>query len=604
MNKTFQIQARTVCLGKGPAGDEGYLLKSDTNFHIPIFQRPYSWGQPEIEKFVKDLFSSFWGIGRSDTSESLFIGTMQLTEPKANEQWAKYYDVIDGQQRLTTFLVLIRVFQLLYPDPDELRPLPTDWLQTSVSNGAQQDQLDEFLRCTSIDGLTGEKVNRFKMNAGLAAAFITEQTAPFEDHVSVFRPADFIQHLLTNVYFVIIETQATLTKTLQIFKAINTTGLDLNGEDIFKLRFFEYLKDRQPGRKENDIFLEVSALYTMIEETNKAYKWQALSMARALSVYKYVLIQRLHLPNVLFDMGTDAFFENLFDAVSRNGQPEHFKRMGEPALSSAEIHDIIAAMIRWEDLDYPTAEDECLVNFVWNSRYGRFDLMKHIFLYRYRDDPQAGEKLFPFLKLLTKLYWCYSVIFQRRVYYLLTWTYNCIDVLMEQDYEKALTFIRQKLFDNDQYGRNVKWAIGQLLEGGITANYRTKALICRLSAMLDEQYLSKDHELQKAIHDKLFGDSFDVEHIQSAKDSDLLNRPAIAKAWENEIDTIGNLVALEQKINRGIGNRKYVLKKAAYQSSKYASVHLILKNYADWTREDCIRRQQTEKQKLLNYLFE
>jgi hypothetical protein len=605
MYKTFQIQARTVCLGNDPAAGEDYLLKDGVIFHIPIFQRPYSWGKTEIDKFIKDLFSSFWGISREDPSESLFIGTMQLTEQKGNEDWPAFYNVIDGQQRLTTFLVLLRTFQWLYPDAAELQQLDLNWLRSSVSNGAQQDQLDEFLACSSMAGFEAEKVSKFKINALLVAELIKAQTAPYEDRTTIFRPPDFIQHLFTNVYFVVIETHATLTKTLQIFKAINTTGLDLNGADIFKLRLFEYLKDREPGRKENDIFLEISALYTTIDEKNKAYRATPLSMGRALSIYKYVLIQRLGLPNVLYDVGTDTFFENLFDAYSRNAQPEHFRRMGDPQLSCAELRDIITAMIHWEELAYPTAQEECLMHLIWNSRYGRFDILMYLFLYRFRDDPQAGEKLFPFLQLLSKLYWCYSVIFQRRVYHLLTWTYNCLDVLMDRnkDYEETLSFIRQKLAAHDQYGRQVKWAIAQLLDGGITFNYRTKTLICRLSAMIDEAYTSTDDQIRKAIVSKLFQEDFDVEHIQSAKDSDLLNRPAIAKAWENDIDTLGNLVALEQKINRGIGNRKYVLKIPSYRNSKYVSVRLVAEQYTDWTQADCQARRQSEKEKLMAYIF-
>lgn len=602
-NKTFQIEARTVCLGADKLGNADYLLKPDMIFHIPIFQRPYSWGQPEIEKFIIDLFNSFWGISRDDASESLFIGTMQLTEERHSDELGQYFDVIDGQQRLTTFMILIRVFQLFYPSENFVQEAPTNWLRSSVSNGAQQGQLNDFLQSDSLNGLDQEKVNRFKINAEIAAAVIAKQITPFDDQATYFKPADFIQHLFTNVYFVVIQTRASLTKTLQIFKAINTTGLDLNGEDIFKLRMFEYLKDRNTARHENEIFQDISSLYTTVENKNKEYKWQALSMSKALSIYKYILIQRLRLPKVLYEMGTDTFFENLFDAVSRSAQPEHFSRIGDPGLTCGDINDIIDAMIKWEDLDYPTTEDECLVNFVWYSRYGRFDLIKHIFLYQFRHDQFAGEKIFPFLKLLTKVYWCYSVIFQRRVYHLLTWTYNCLDVLMAKSYDDTLEFIRKALFDVDQYGRNIEFQVGQILNSDITDNYRKKTLICRLSAMLDEQYFSSEDDVRKAIVNRLFGDTFDVEHIQSAKDSDLANRPAIAKEWENEINTIGNLVALEMKINRSIGNKKYELKKSSYKSSEFTSIARILTEYPAWTRKECKERLMVEKKKIMDYVF-
>jgi hypothetical protein len=54
----------------------------------------------------------------------------------------------------------------------------------------------------------------------------------------------------------VIETRAGLSKTLQIFKAINTAGLDLDNTDVFKIRLYEYLSETTENS--DDMFESVS----------------------------------------------------------------------------------------------------------------------------------------------------------------------------------------------------------------------------------------------------------------------------------------------------------------------------------------------------------
>ena len=81
-------------------------------FRIPIYQRPYSWEEKEIKRFIDDIFESFCEIEDNQITiknKPMFIGTMQLGEIENNKQ-----DIIDGQQRITTLNLL-----LLYLDRNE-----------------------------------------------------------------------------------------------------------------------------------------------------------------------------------------------------------------------------------------------------------------------------------------------------------------------------------------------------------------------------------------------------------------------------------------------------------------------------------------------------
>ena len=61
---------------------------------------------------------------------------------------------------------------------------------------------------------------------------------------------------------VVVETVAGLSKTIKIFNTINTAGLDLNGDDLFKVRFYEYLRDT--NKYGEDAFEKISNIYKTI----------------------------------------------------------------------------------------------------------------------------------------------------------------------------------------------------------------------------------------------------------------------------------------------------------------------------------------------------
>lgn len=82
------------------------LLDTDggTTYHIPLYQRDYKWSELEIDDFIHDAFEA------SKSNKQRFYGTVLLSEDAP--QHDKYLQenslyVIDGQQRLTTTLLLL-----------------------------------------------------------------------------------------------------------------------------------------------------------------------------------------------------------------------------------------------------------------------------------------------------------------------------------------------------------------------------------------------------------------------------------------------------------------------------------------------------------------
>ncbi len=599
INKGFSISAKTCTLKVNKQENGDKILGSNKHYIIPIYQRHYSWKDEQIRKFLTDIFISYWGNeGDIVEGEPMFIGTMQLSDKKNGNQ----QDIIDGQQRLTTFLILLKVLKHKFSNCKELQEITLDWLSTRVNNGTQQAYLDEFLNGDLV--YNNETKNPYLRNASLINEIINEHIGDEEVNSIVFEINKFVEHLLKNIYFVVIETRAGLSKTLQIFNAINTTGLDLNGGDIFKIKMYEYLRDKK-GLGESS-FDEISRLYEKIDKLNAQLINGKINITNILSIYQYILIAKYNLPNILYSFGTDTFFERLFDTIFNINPSEHFKsNVKDIELSLEDIESIINVRYEWEN-DWISKnrfkfEDVCARHFIGLSRYSRYWILAFVFLYQFKDEEDVWDKMLHFIRQLSKLYIIYSVRFFKVVNDVHTFTYSLMKDITNKSFDEVISSINNKIgkLENHKSGGDFEG----ILTGNIADNAKVKNIICRLSAMLEEDYQTNEKEKIKVIENNLFGLPIDIEHIQSYHDSNGKIREDIWEKWGVNINSIGNLMVLEQKTNRSIGNKPYDVKIKSYSSSSFSIVKQQGKDYSHWDLENCKKRKEKEKSKIIKYIF-
>lgn len=72
-------------------------LLSQDQYLIPVYQRNYAWGSDEIGQLVWDLYKAF----EQDKNKAYYLGTLVVYQRADGK-----YEVIDGQQRLTTLHIL------------------------------------------------------------------------------------------------------------------------------------------------------------------------------------------------------------------------------------------------------------------------------------------------------------------------------------------------------------------------------------------------------------------------------------------------------------------------------------------------------------------
>ena len=120
-------------------------------FFIPSYQRGYRW----TEQQVKDLLEDIWEFSKKKKNEYEFYCVQPLVVKQMeeshkerlkldkNEDW---YEVIDGQQRLTTIYLILSVLS----EAISILGLPTDLYEIKYQREINRYNFSEFLKKTPV----------------------------------------------------------------------------------------------------------------------------------------------------------------------------------------------------------------------------------------------------------------------------------------------------------------------------------------------------------------------------------------------------------------------------------------------------------------------
>ena len=108
-------------------------------FNIPEYQRGYKWTVDNIVQLLEDLK----GFKQNTSDEFYCLQNITLTKTNVNEHLC--FNVIDGQQRLTTLFILISYLQRNMRD--KVLSAESDILRYSI-----REETDKFLRESILSG--------------------------------------------------------------------------------------------------------------------------------------------------------------------------------------------------------------------------------------------------------------------------------------------------------------------------------------------------------------------------------------------------------------------------------------------------------------------
>lgn len=250
--------------------------KSD--FIIPDYQRPYAWTEEECQTLWEDIFEFSFPEGKYNqfnNDEEYYLGP--IVTFKNNEG---KLEVIDGQQRLTTIMLLLRAFYVRFGSMKTEESMKTKELIAKClwktdefgtanlnelkidSEVATDNDKEEFLDILK----TGEVKENQKSKYANNYRFFQKKIEEFlNEYLDVFSYLPI--RILNNCILLPIEADNQNT-ALRIFSTLNDRGLPLSDADIFKAQFYKYYSNKG----EKDLFIKK---WKELEETcEKIFKPQ------------------------------------------------------------------------------------------------------------------------------------------------------------------------------------------------------------------------------------------------------------------------------------------------------------------------------------------
>jgi len=232
------------------------LLFADkkADFLIPDYQRPYAWSEEECQTLWEDIFEFAIPDGDAtqfNSEEEYYLGPIVTFKNDNNK-----LEVIDGQQRLTTLMLLLRAFHISFGEmrdenskkikeliesciwkTDEFGNANKDLLKIDSEVATDNDK-EEFLSILNTGTAPSNMKSKYAENYRYFQKKIDEFLHSYPGYFS-YLPA----RILNNCILLPIEADNQNT-ALRIFSTLNDRGLPLSDADIFKAQFYKYYSDK------------------------------------------------------------------------------------------------------------------------------------------------------------------------------------------------------------------------------------------------------------------------------------------------------------------------------------------------------------------------
>ncbi|MCS3321109.1 DUF262 domain-containing HNH endonuclease family protein [Bacteroides fragilis] len=232
------------------------------DFLIPDYQRPYAWEDKECQTLWDDIFA--FAFPEDDyekfdgSKDEYFLGpivTFRNSEGKL--------EVIDGQQRLTILMLLLRAFYSMFDNMKDANSVKT---RENIAKCIWKT--DEFgspdMNILKIDSQVATDKDKEEFLSILRSGVVTcDQKSKYADNYRFFQkeidkflksyPSYFPYlptRILNNCILLPIEAESQDT-ALRIFSTLNDRGKPLSDADIFKAQFYKYYS--KLGKKDDFI---------------------------------------------------------------------------------------------------------------------------------------------------------------------------------------------------------------------------------------------------------------------------------------------------------------------------------------------------------------
>ena len=556
------------------------LSDKKADFLIPDYQRPYAWNEEQCQTLWDDIFLfSFPNNNYEDfdNNEEYFLGSIVTYKNETGKS-----EVIDGQQRLTTLMLMLRAFydkfenmkdknSILTRDRIEKCIWKTDTFGSADKNTlkidsevATDNDKEEFLELLRTGIVKQDSKSQYVLNYQFFQKKIDKFLQAFPSFFP-YLPA----RILDNCILLPIEAESQDT-ALRIFSTLNDRGLPLSDADIFKAQFYKYYGSS--GNKDEFI----AEWKTLEEKTSSVFNsTSGTPMDELFARYMYFLRAK--------EGNKSSTTEALRKFYERN-KYQYLKRPNT-------IDELKSLALFWESVSEqdPTRFSEDVLKKLFVLNYAPNGMWQHItsvyFLQHKTNDGILSDAEFcKFLDRITAFIFAYAI------------TNPGVNTLRTPVYDEMVNLVNGGEVTFSKYKFNNTQARTSF-ENYVFTNQRsaTRSMITWYAYTFSEQILLKLNEV------------FHLEHIYPKKRQKMEGG---LKAEDN-IDSLGNKILLESAINIQASDYRFEDKKKIYsgeqrrgkykEPSEVAEITNLIA-YNEFEEQQIIERNKKILDKFFDYL--
>lgn len=222
-------------------GEEDFL---DNHFYIPFYQRGYRWTEREVTDLLNDI-QEFQNKRNKEEGEFYCLQPIVVINRDGN------WEVIDGQQRLTTLFIILTYLgdakKILYPSSK----LYSIEYETREKEGCSSKAfLDQLKNTTEIDKTNSDFYH-------MSQAYLTVKNWFEQSGVTVGKFLDILLEtnfqegidIANNIRFIWYEVTEEVNNPIEIFTRLNMGKIPLTNAELVKALFFVTDKDESNKKR-------------------------------------------------------------------------------------------------------------------------------------------------------------------------------------------------------------------------------------------------------------------------------------------------------------------------------------------------------------------
>ena len=542
-------------------------------FEIPSFQRGYVWETDHASELLEDTYFAF----ENKKDSEYFLGSLVLQKSfRTGDDDIKYeeYLVLDGQQRLTTLLMMIAAFknkfeeedyknecsELLYRKQNRAKKIPEKTRLTFKI----RDKVQEYVKSKFIMG--DDSVITPKNNSAINLTNVFDFFSSELDKLDEAKVQMFFGFIMDNVQVVYVATEK-FEDAFRLFTILNNRGVPLTPSDILKSENLGLIEDE-------------------VEQDRKAREWENIESAlgkedfeKLISYIRTIILKEKAREDILTEFREKIFKTRLIkqgkdfiDLTSKYA--EIYKKITANVIAESGFSPKMSSLLDVFNRTFPSSDwVPSLILYISKFNHNRIEEFTNILLAKNASDFIVGKS--PTERITNNL------------------------TILKEVGKVSPQKLSELLIENEAFECDLA-TLRNLFERDVYHSRHSKLVM-----LLNEYLLSIEHSDYIAIS---YPNTLSIEHICP---QNILTDPSWQTSFNNEehlshLHTIGNLIVISRRKNSALSNRPFSEKKSRYFSgsiSNFPDANLIMLE-TEWTPSTIQKRTKEIMSRLMKFFHQ